>query len=67
MVVDHFIDMQEGAEHLWLRAWRCMNCGNVMDPAIVSNRLGQQSPVAGLMRRWSRTSRRKYAAIALDA
>ena len=32
MVTDHYIDM-EGAG-LWLKAWRCMCCGNVVDNQI---------------------------------
>jgi hypothetical protein len=32
MVMDHYIDMEGG--ELWLNAWRCMCCGNVVDNQI---------------------------------
>jgi hypothetical protein len=38
MVVDHFIDM-EYSGGLWLRAWRCVSCGDVLDSQIRSRRL----------------------------
>ena len=34
LVLDHFIDMGDSSCQLWLRAWRCVNCGMVEDPAI---------------------------------
>lgn len=33
MVVDHFTDMQLSSGALWLRAWRCVNCGEVVEPS----------------------------------
>ena len=41
MVVDHFIDLHDDTSHLWLRAWRCVNCGDVVDPAIRHNQMRQ--------------------------
>ncbi len=32
MVMDHYIDMEGGGP--WLKAWRCMCCGNVVDNQI---------------------------------
>ena len=43
MVVDHFIDMGDGSGCLWMRGWRCMNCGEVEDPEIYRHRLIQSS------------------------
>jgi hypothetical protein len=43
MVVDHFIDMQDDAGRLWLRGWRCMTCGEIVDPVIYRHRLIQNS------------------------
>ncbi len=37
MVVDHFIDMEESGG-LWLRGWRCVACGEVVDPMIMRHR-----------------------------
>jgi hypothetical protein len=41
MARDHFIDLLESAESLWMAGWRCLNCGNVLDPVMERNRLGQ--------------------------
>ena len=40
MVVDHFIDMEETGG-LWMRAWRCVACGEVVDPRIMRHRMRQ--------------------------
>ncbi len=56
MVVDHFIDMEDGGEHLWLRAWRCVNCGEVVEPGIIRHRRGQRSLFAVLGKRGVVTS-----------
>lgn len=51
MVVDYFIDMQDSSGHLWLRAWRCVNCGEVVDPGITHHRIAQRSGLACLLQR----------------
>lgn len=38
MIVDSYIDMGSSGDSLWLRAWRCVNCGEVIEPGIVMNR-----------------------------
>jgi hypothetical protein len=38
MTVDSYIDMGSSGDSLWLRAWRCVNCGEVIEPEIVMNR-----------------------------
>ena len=43
MLVDYFIDLQDGGEGFWLRAWRCMNCGEVVEPGIIRHRLEGRS------------------------
>ena len=45
MVVDHFVDLATSGE-IWMPGWRCLMCGEVIDPLILQNR---QSPpvVAG--------------------
>ena len=40
MAKDHFIDLLESANRLWMAGWRCLNCGNVFDPVMERNRLG---------------------------
>ena len=42
MAKDHFLDLMESAESMWLAGWRCLNCGNVLDPVMERNRLGQE-------------------------
>jgi hypothetical protein len=37
MVADSFIDLEETG-HLWMQAWRCMNCGCVADAVVEENR-----------------------------
>jgi hypothetical protein len=41
MAKDHFLDLMESAEDMWLAGWRCLNCGNVLDPVMERNRLQQ--------------------------
>lgn len=38
MVVDHFLDMRDDTGHLWLRVWRCVNCGTVAEPGMAGHR-----------------------------
>jgi hypothetical protein len=42
MAKDHFIDLLESANSLWMVGWRCLNCGNVFDPVMERNRLGRE-------------------------
>ena len=46
MAKDHFMDLLESSEDMWLAGWRCLNCGNVLDPVMERNRLGQGKPAA---------------------
>jgi len=55
MVVDHFIDMEESGG-LWMRGWRCVACGEVVDPRIMRHR-AWQSRLSKLAK--ALTSRRK--------
>jgi hypothetical protein len=63
-VVDHFIDMQDDRGHLWLCAWRCVNCGDVVEPGILRNRLSQKSFLTRLVGKWGRP-RQKHEPIAI--
>lgn len=51
MLVDHFLDLSDDAGHLWLRAWRCVNCGEVIEPGIVAHRRGGRSRMTRLVAR----------------
>lgn len=37
MISDSFIDLEETG-HLWMKAWRCMNCGCIADAVVEQNR-----------------------------
>ena len=39
MAEDHFIDMMETEGEMWMKAWRCLNCGNVQDRIMEQNRM----------------------------
>lgn len=39
MVMDHVVDIADDSGHLWLKAWRCLTCGDVLDPQILRRRL----------------------------
>jgi hypothetical protein len=41
MAKDHFLDLMESSESMRMAGWRCLNCGNVLDPVMERNRLGQ--------------------------
>jgi hypothetical protein len=38
MVEDHFFDFEGTYGFMWMRGWRCMNCGHAADPIIEANR-----------------------------
>ena len=41
MVVDYFVDLEESGE-LWMSGWRCLMCGNVVDPTILNHQRAQK-------------------------
>ena len=48
MAKDYFLDLMESAESMWMAGWRCLNCGNVLDPVTERNRLGQGTVAVAL-------------------
>jgi len=38
MVFDRFLDVYGDTGHLWFRGWRCVACGDIVDPVILVNR-----------------------------
>jgi hypothetical protein len=38
MVFDRFLDVCGEMGRLWFRGWRCLSCGEIVDPVILSNR-----------------------------
>ncbi|RMH09926.1 MAG: hypothetical protein D6704_00370 [Nitrospirae bacterium] len=56
MVMDYFIDMENSGE-LWMPGWRCLACGEVVDPLILTHRRAQQK-TADLLAAQTRHRRR---------
>lgn len=52
MVVDYFLDMRDDTGHLWLRAWRCVNCGAVAEPGMTARRAAHRTLFTRLRERW---------------
>lgn len=50
MVVDDLIDMRESYHPMWMRGWRCVACGNVVDPLILRHRMIQEAGALGLLK-----------------
>ena len=44
MVEERFADMEDLCGIPWMKGWRCMNCGDVLDRRIYQHRLSQNSP-----------------------
>jgi hypothetical protein len=51
MVVDDLIDMRESYHPMWMRGWRCVACGNVVDPLILRHRMTQEAGAQRLLKR----------------
>lgn len=41
MLEDHFMDMKDLSEGMWVSTWRCLNCGYATDSVMVANRQRQ--------------------------
>ncbi|HEX9136175.1 MAG TPA: hypothetical protein VF905_04415 [Nitrospirota bacterium] len=50
MVVDDLIDMRESYHSMCMRGWRCVACGNVVDPLILRHRMIQEAGALGLLK-----------------
>ena len=66
MVVDHFIDMEETGG-LWMRGWRCVTCGEVVDPMIMRHRMLSQSRFSRIADAIARRKRRVRDVVRLSA
>lgn len=49
MVADHLIDLQESSIPMWTKGWRCVSCGNIVDPLIQRHRMIQQAGTLRLL------------------
>ena len=50
MVADDLIDLQESYVPMWMRGWRCVACGNIVDPLINRHRMIQRSGALSLLK-----------------
>ena len=65
MVVDHFLDLEDAGGHLWLRAWRCVNCRVIVEPGIFRRRHMHRSLLARLHARFSKRPARHTETVSL--
>ena len=61
MVVDDCLDIKGGPGELWIKALRCVICGNLMDPIINRHRSGIQAEVVPIRKRLRRAPRTPVA------
>ena len=54
MVRDMFEDIADDTGAIHFSGWRCLMCGEILDPVISANRQGYQKPLIG-------RSRKKFA------
>ncbi len=45
MVPDHYCDLLESSGPPLIEAWRCICCGNILDPIILQNRQMQDARI----------------------
>ena len=50
MVLDDLIDVQESFVPMWMRGWRCLSCGNIVDPLILRHRMIQRAGATRLLK-----------------
>jgi len=49
MVSDNLLDIKESAIPMWMKGWRCVACGNIVDPLIQKHRMIQQAGASQLL------------------
>ena len=59
MTVDSYIDMGSSSDPLWLRMWRCGNCGEVDEPGIAANQAVHRNWLHRLVKRLNGTRLRR--------
>jgi hypothetical protein len=50
MIRDVFEDLGDDTGALNFAGWRCVACGEILDPLIMKNRVGRPSPLVGRAR-----------------
>jgi hypothetical protein len=61
MVSDHLIDMRESSIPMWMKGWRCVSCGNIVDPLILRHRMIQQAGALRLFEKEAAMPRFRHA------
>ena len=51
MIQDLFEDLMDDTGSLHFQGWRCITCGEILDPVIATNRESRPSPLVGHARR----------------
>ena len=49
MVADNLLDIMESSIPMWMKGWRCVSCGNIVDPLIQKHRMIQEAGAAPLL------------------
>lgn len=61
MVADNLIDLQESSIPMWMKGWRCVSCGNIVDPVILRHRMIQQAGALRLVQKEAVMPRFRHA------
>ena len=61
MVTDSLIDLLESSVPMWMKGWRCVSCGNIIDPLIMKHRMIQQAGAMRLLGTETAMPRLRYA------
>ncbi|HXX75450.1 MAG TPA: hypothetical protein VEI50_10000 [Nitrospiraceae bacterium] len=66
MVSDHLIDIKESSIPMWMKGWRCIACGNIVDRLILRHRMIQRAGSTRLLKAHPSglTSRKPLKAVA---
>jgi len=51
MIQDLFEDLRDDTGSLHFQGWRCLSCGEILDPVIASNRESRRAPLVGRARK----------------
>ncbi len=65
MTVDAYIDKGTTESPLWLRTWRCGNCGKIDEPELILNRVMRRNWVSRVLKRLIGTRPRRDELMAL--
>jgi hypothetical protein len=61
MVADNLIDIQESSIPMWMKGWRCVSCGNIVDPHIQKHRMIQKAGATRLLETAAAIPRLRHA------